>query len=130
MGEAIGTITPPYRVSQKPKYRVFPKFWVKISKFLQIGQIGQVRGQITSTWSQGVKKIFGGGIQGDPTKIQGGLKIAQMGCKIACKGGVKSYANDIRMSKMKFWIEPITIQGVSIVIPCFCCVLLYFPKIH
>ena len=66
IGETIGTITGPYRVSQRSKYRVFPKFWVKITKFLKIGQIGQVKGQIISKLSQDVKKTLLGGIQGVP----------------------------------------------------------------
>ena len=37
----------------------------------QNGQIGQVRYQITSILSQGVKKIILDQIQGVPTKIQG-----------------------------------------------------------
>jgi hypothetical protein len=42
----------------------------KMKKF-QIGQIGQVRYQITSTKSQDVKKIVLAGIQGVPIEIQG-----------------------------------------------------------
>jgi hypothetical protein len=58
-----------YRVFQ-PKYRVF-------QKMIKIAQIGQVKGQITSTKSQDVKKICYNEIQGVPTKIQGVTNIIQ-----------------------------------------------------